>query len=133
MMVNFAINESGQEPDLTKEWCVDYDDLTDVWEELIGYITLACQLEIMWMESDGVTPLISFMSHKTVTRAEFWTVLSRVLRGRTNDTTNGVWYEQHLEMLHAQDYMQFINGNRPMNIEKRLFVWVMLLRVSADQ
>jgi hypothetical protein len=46
---------------------------------LQSYIIQACELGLMGIHSDG-TPLSAFMPEKTVSRAEFGTVLSRLLR-----------------------------------------------------
>jgi hypothetical protein len=42
-------------------------------------------MDIMGLESDGDTPLVSFMPDAYVTRAEFATTLSRVLYGNLYD------------------------------------------------
>lgn len=136
MMVNFSVNVLGKTGSVASQ-CIDvYDDITDVSDELRGYIQLACSMNIMWLESDGDTPLVSFRPEDVVTRVEFATVLSRVLYGNRydigNDTTRQ-WYEWHLTVLNANGLMNNIHGDRPYRIEQRGFTWITLQRTSKKQ
>ena len=74
-------------------------------------MTQACQLGIMGVQSDGKTALTQFRPNSFVTRAEFGTVLSRVLYGTTYNSTTTQWREGHLENLKEQDIMNIIDPN----------------------
>ena len=131
-MTNFAINVMGQTPDPTRlDICSQYID--DVSEEFDYYLVTACQLGIMGLETDGITPLLThnFMADKIVTRAEFGTVLSRVLWGRAYDGSIR-WYESHLQALKDHDYMQYITEYFALQTELRGNVWIVLQRVASD-
>jgi len=49
-------------------------------KEMKEYAQLACQLGLMGLQSDGTTPMDQFMPNEVVTRAQFGTVISRMLR-----------------------------------------------------
>ena len=57
---------------------VNYKDVNTDLGDLADYIQLAYQLQIMGIDADG-TPIQAFEPHKLVSRAEFATVLSRVI------------------------------------------------------
>ena len=77
MMVNYAKNILGKKPD-TNIPC-GFLDIRNQNKELQGCIMEACQMGLMGIRADGI-PDIYFHPDKMVTRAEFGTVLSRVLR-----------------------------------------------------
>ena len=134
MMVNFAHHSLGKEK-VQNTSCL-FDDIDNVNQEVKDYIIRACSMHIMWLESDGYTPLQSFMPEQIVTRAEFATVLSRTLYGDRYDQ----WYigasnryDGHLQKLFDTWYMQLIGGDRPYYSEQRNYVWLVLYRVSQDK
>lgn len=132
MMTNFAINVMGQTPNPDRfEICSHYTD--SVSDEFDYYLVTACQLQIMGLETDGTTPLVSndFMANKVVTRAEFGTVLSRVLWGRTYDGSEQ-WYQNHLQALKEHDYMKYITEYFALQVELRGNVWIVLQRVATQ-
>jgi hypothetical protein len=64
----------------------NFKDISKVTPDLIPYIKEVCQLGIMGRNSDGkVSP--NFNPYGLVTRAQFTTMLSRVLYGNLYDTT----------------------------------------------
>jgi hypothetical protein len=90
-------NVLNKKPDTTRDCSALAASIQSETEELQTYIILACQYGIMGVHTDG-SALSDFMPHQTVSRAEFGTVLSRILWGDTyNDSTP--YYEKHLQAL----------------------------------
>jgi hypothetical protein len=116
MMVNYAMDVMWLTGDQTKE--CNFDDIQSQSDEMKSYIKLSCQLGIMWV---GVK---SFNPKWLVTRAEFWTVLSRVLYW---DTYNGweKYYSNHLKILKENE---IIKNDDPKLKELRWYVMLMLMR-----
>ena len=75
MISNFAITLGGLTPNTGKQ-CT-FTDISDQSAEMKFYIKLSCQLGLMGV---GVT---EFTPSDEITRAEFGTILSRVLWGTT--------------------------------------------------
>lgn len=99
MMSNYSINVLGQNPDLSR--VCKFSDMTNEDEEMLSFATLACQLGIMGLRSDG-TPDDVFNPNGLVDKAQFATILSRVLYGTANNTADGsCWYCQHVQALQA--------------------------------
>jgi hypothetical protein len=90
MLSQFAIKILGKTPDTTK--IAPFTDIRG-YGDLTDRMQTAYQLELMGV---GIT---KFNPNATMTRAEFGTVLSRALRGATYDTTQGNYYESHLQQL----------------------------------
>ncbi len=121
MMVNYATEVKGMTPDTTKT-CT-FTDVANQTEEMQGYITKACQLGLM---GQGIT---AFNPSGVVNRAQFGTVLSRVLYGTTNDGGNP-YYVNHLNALKDAGIMNNIsNPNAP---EVRGYVMLMMQRASGN-
>ena len=97
-------------PDVTKSMDNNYDN----------WVTLACQLWIMWVW------ITNFRPNETVTRAQFWTALSRMLYGLTDGKDN--YYTTHLSKL-KQEWI--ISNDSPTLKEARWYVMLMLMR-SAE-
>jgi hypothetical protein len=90
MLSQFAIQVLGKTPDTTKSCAYpDIQGQGDLTERMIT----SCQLGLMGMGIQKFTPAA------TMTRAEFGTVLSRILRGDAYDTQGGNYYENHLQQL----------------------------------
>jgi hypothetical protein len=121
MMVNYAVKVMGLKPDTTKT--CSFDDIANQNAELKWYIKLSCQLGLMWVG------MISFEPDAIVTRAQFGTILSRVLYG---NQFNGwsPYYANHLQALKDAGIMT--NINNPERI-KELRWWVMLMLMRADK
>lgn len=124
MMVVFA-------KDLGKEKKVDtsasYADTTSVTGDLADYIQQAYQMQIMGIDADG-NPLENFNPHGEVSRAEFATVLSRVLFGDQYNQGTEDYYSKHLEVLKNKGILQQDNPHI-----KELRGWVMLMLMRAEQ
>ncbi|MBU0626719.1 hypothetical protein KKH82_04820 [Patescibacteria group bacterium] len=82
MLVYFAVKVMGVMPDENKLGCDQYADLYHASNELKYYTKLGCQLELMGMKPDGITPMENFLPDDFVTRAQFGTTLSRLIFGR---------------------------------------------------
>ncbi len=121
MISAFAIKVAGLVPD-TGASC----NFADVWNqtaEMKLYIKLSCQL---WLMGVGIT---DFDPNGVVTRAQFGTVLSRLIRGTAYN--NGTpYYSMHLWALKNAGIMTQIST--PYNPELRGFVMIMLKR-AYDQ
>lgn len=96
-----------------------FNDISRQTIELQWYIKEACQLGIMWVW------LSSFNPNGIVTRAEFWTVLSRALFGDTYNWWKP-YYMNHLRALKDANIMS--NINTPSSTEVRWYVMLMLQR-----
>ena len=116
MISNYAINILWKTPDTTKT-CLFID--SNINPNLVKSVTKSCQL---WLMGQGVT---SFRPKDSVTRAEFWTVLSRALWWNKNEWWS-TYYENHLKALKSEWIMTKIST--PMNKEVRGYVMLMLMR-----
>ncbi len=104
-----------------------FDDIDSLqWEDLYGFVIQACQMWLMWLDSEW-NPVDSFYPNEIVTRAQFGTVLSRSIWG---DYYNGwvPYYADHLDMLNAISVMNDISD--PYMEEQRWYVMLMLLRAN---
>ena len=120
MISNYAINILWKTPDTTKS-CFFLD--SNINPGLVEYTTKSCQL---WLMGQWIT---SFRPKDSVTRSEFWTVLSRALRWNKNEWWSN-YYENHLKALKSEWIMT--NINTPMNKEVRGYVMLMLMRSSDE-
>ena len=121
MMVNYAKEVKGLTADTSLE--CNFTDVASQTEELQGYIKEACQMGLM---GQGIT---AFNPNGIVTRAQFGTVLSRVLYG---DANNGgdPYYVDHLNALQDAGIMN--NISTPNAPEVRGYVMLMMQRASGD-
>lgn len=124
MMSVFAVKVLGKSPVLTGT--VDYKDLNEVNGDLTGYIQQAYQLQIMGIDAKG-NPIANFNPNAQVTRAEFATVLSRVLYGDKYNQEGTNFAEKHLEALKAAGILKDTTPTM-----KELRGWVMLMLMRAE-
>lgn len=117
MMVNYAINVLGKTIDATK-LCV-FSDMVNQTNEMKDYSIKACQLWIMGINTK------KFMPNDIVTRAQFATVLSRVLRW---DKYNSNWIDYYTNHIKALKDAKIISTTDPSLIELRWYVMLMLMR-----
>ena len=73
--------------------------------------------------------ILDFMPGKFVTRAEFWTVFSRILRGDTYEGTDENYYFNHLNALRDAKILTNIN---PDLIEVRSRVFLQIYRAAVE-
>ena len=116
MISNYATNILWRTPDTTKP-CLFPD--SNIIPDLVPYVTESCQL---WLMGQWVS---SFKPTDPVTRAEFWTILSRALWWDKYEWWS-TYYENHLKALKSEWIMNRIET--PMNKEVRGFVMLMLMR-----
>lgn len=119
MISNYAKNILNRTGDETAK--CDFTDTSSVKWDLSTAIIDACQLGIMWQW------ITDFRPNDTITRAEFWTVLSRTLWWDKNEWWS-TYYENHLKALNSKWIMN--NISTPMNKEVRWYVMLMLMRSS---
>ena len=96
IMSVYAMKEYHLKP--FKAEAVNYKDVNADLGDLADYIQLAYQLQIMGINADG-TPIEAFEPHKLVSRAEFATVLSRVIWGNKHNISGDYRYSAHLQAL----------------------------------
>jgi hypothetical protein len=108
-----------------------FTDLSKETVESKAYIMRACRLGIMWVHKDGDTPKAKFDPNNLVTRAEFATVLSRLLYDGTYNVpldSTYQWYELHMKALKAKWVIK--NISQPRLLETKWFVLIMLQRAD---
>ena len=96
IMSVYAMKEYHLKPLITG--AVNYKDVNADLGDLADYIQLAYQLQIMGINADG-TSMQAFEPHKLVSRAEFATVLSRVIWGSKHNISGDDRYSAHLQTL----------------------------------
>jgi hypothetical protein len=116
-------------PDTTKIGCENYVDMKNASDEMKFYTKMWCQLEVMWMQPDGVTPMKNFYPEDNVTRAQFWTTLSRLIFGRKFNAEKPHWYSKHLEALKKFGIIKLIN---PTLKETKWFVMIIFKRTRES-
>jgi len=93
----------------TKLSC-SFPDIIHESAEMQFYIKTSCQLGLMGREADGLSIKKSFDPKQNVTRAQFSTVVSRMLYGEKYNTKNFLlWYARHLQALHTAGIINDIN------------------------
>lgn len=136
MISEFSVNVLGRKPEKWKTWCDKFDDINKLSTELHDLVITSCELWLMWLEPDWQTPSKSFNPDDVVTRAQFGTVLSRLLfwdmynvkDEPSRNNAKVARYEDHLAALKEYGIMTQINGDWPNYLEKRGWVMIMLQR-----
>lgn len=128
MLSNYAINILGLTPDTTKS-CYFSDVPSSLDHKFDNWVTKACQLGLMWVWISQFNP------NDYVTRAQFWTVLSRALNAgntaRLNRMNNAnPYYLEHLNYLKEEWIMK--NISNPSSLERRWRVMLMLMRSDKN-
>ena len=126
MMVVYIQKVAGKDPVVT--WDVTYEDVDESLGDLAGYIKLAYQYQIMWINADG-TPIQHFNPHGLVTRWEYATVFSRVLFG---DRFNKAWADFYTNHLAALEKVGILKNTTPTIQEIRGWVMLMMYRSSQN-
>ena len=92
------------------------------------YAQKACALWVMWIRMEN------FLPNKLIDRAEFWTILSRLLWWDKYDvvdaTATKLYYTRHLDALNREWIMTQID-NPVSRYELRKWAWLMLMRVKT--
>ena len=108
----------------------NFSDMKDQTEEMKYYAIMACKLGVMWVGTNG-KGLKVFSPNQEVSRAQFGTVLSRVLRGNTYiSPVNRPYYENHLAALKNFQIMNQIT-NPENRMETRGNIMIMLMRAIS--
>ena len=116
MLSQYAINILKKIPDTTKN-CNFWDVTMQMDSDYNNWVTLACQLWLMWVWIDKFRP------NDEVVRAEFWTALSRMLYWLDDWKDN--YYSTHLAKLKRE---WIISNDNPTLWELRWYVMLMLMR-----
>lgn len=132
MMTMFTVQVIGIYPDTHKVWCDTFTDTQQLSSEMKFFTKTACQLNLMGLKSDGQTPDKQFNPYDQVNRAQFGTILSRLIYGNkyniySGEDTQYKWYEKHLQALNKDTIMKKIQD--PFMIEQRWRVMLMLYRI----
>jgi len=127
MMVVYIQKVLKKDPVVT--WDVNYPDVKveEIWD-LVDYVKLAYQYQIMWINADG-TPIELFNSHGIVSRWEYATVFSRVLFGAKFNKSGEDFYTNHLEALKSAG---ILTNTLPSIQEMRGWVMLMMYRSSQN-
>lgn len=131
LMSMFTIEILGIYPDTQKAWCDAYNDIDGLSSEMQFFAKTACQLNLMWLHEDGSTAKENFDPNSIITRAEFWTILSRLIYGNRYNVYEGEGdtyerYEKHLNALNSDGIMTKIQN--PVMQEQRSRILLMLYR-----
>ena len=121
----FATKELWMKPNTSKD-CSNFTESMEWWsQEMKDYMVMSCQLELMWIHTVNYEAIPDFMPSKRVSRAEFGTILSRVLWWDTYEGTNDNYYFRHLDALKAHGIITNIDPNIT---EYRAWVFLMIYR-----
>ena len=135
MMTMFTIQVMGIYPDTHKIWCDQFTDVANISDEMKFFTKTSCQLNLMGLEPNGSTPKKVFDPNDFVDRAQFGTILSRLIYGDVYNVYSGEettykWYEKHLRALYEDNIMNKIQD--PFMLEKRARILLMLKRTNDD-
>lgn len=121
---NYAIKVLGHKPDNSK--VCNFSDMSDESTEMQQYAITACRLGIMGLEFEGVTPLQKFIPNDYVDKAQFATILDRLINGRAHDGNAACWYCDHVSALHDAGVITVVTDLLvPL---KRAYAMIMLMR-----
>lgn len=125
----FEMWELGANPNINKDCLAFYGSISWYNQEMKGYMITSCQLERMWIHTADHTPITDFMPSKFVSRAEFWTVLSRILwwRAYEAEENSKYYYVKHLNQLKEGWVLTNIDPNL---VEYKSYVILMIYRAA---
>lgn len=126
MMSEYAMKILWKQPD--KQKSCDFQDIEKVEWDLPYFIKTACQLWIMGVNANGEA-MKNFDPFGSVNRAQFGTVLSRVLRWGKFNLDAEDFYRNHLKALQAK---WIIKNTDPTLEELRWYVMLMLMRAGNN-
>jgi cysteine-rich repeat protein len=133
MITNFVRNVLGRA--YTADPLCDASVFADngTWDdELRSYITQACSLGLMGRRNGDGGTIENFRAYDLVSRAEFATVMSRVLYGNQyNGDGSEDWYRAHLDALYSWEYMDEENTDIS-SPEVRWIVMLLMMRVYEN-
>ena len=118
MLSDYAINVLWKKPVTSR--IHHFSDVTDVIDKQYGNgISLVYQLWLMWVWTNKFRP------YDVITRAEFWTALSRLVYW-TKDGSDK-YYTTHLAKLKKE---WIITSDKPNIKEKKWYIFVMLMKAT---
>ena len=120
MISNYAIS-IGKTAE-SNDKCIFIDTSEELDHKYDDWIKLSCQFWLMWQWTNKFRP------NDSVTRAEFWTVLSRMLFNTENWTDK--YYSTHLAKLKSE---WIISNDNPDLKELRWYVMLMLMRSKDNK
>ena len=118
MIVNYAINNLWKTINTGNQ--ANFTDINGQTAEMKNYINKAYQLGLMWVNVSKFNP------NSLVTRAEFATVLARLLYNTTSNQ-NELYYTKPLAILSEK---WIIKNTNPLLQEARGYIMLMLMRAS---
>lgn len=107
----------------------EFRDIASETTEMKYYMKLSCQLWLMWLKYDWTSDT-KFNPNGYVTRAQFGTILSRLIRWNKYNWNPKNRYINHLKALQKVWIMKIIHT--PMMKEQRWFVLIMLHRTFTS-
>lgn len=130
MISEFAIKVIWLYPDFSKYECDRYRDIWKESEELQFYMKLSCRLWLMWLHTDWITVKSNFDPNDYVDRAQFGTIMSRLIFGWKYNWNEDNWYIDHLKALRKYKIMKYIDN--PAMKELRAYVMIMMQRTDES-
>ena len=130
LIVKFVVKLKLIRPNIVPIECVSWndDESSRESEEIKNYATLSCVFGVMWINM----PNNEFRPNDIVSRAEFGTIISRILWWSKYDIVwddKTFYYKKHLDALKKNDIMKEIEN--PLNRKELIkWVWVVLKRIS---
>ena len=118
-------------PNRNKDCSAFADSISWYNSEMRNYMITSCQLERMWIHTADHKPISDFMPKKFVSRAEFWTILSRVLWWNKYEASrnSSKYYVQHLNSLKWGTILSNINPDLK---ERRSYAILMIYRAAKS-
>ena len=133
MISQYAMNVLLLEPDTTIN--CSFGDVTSSLDlQYNNWVTLACQLWLMWMWANGSISK-NFNPYDTVTRWQWATVLSRALSRVNGDVVNegNPFYKPHMNYLQSKWIIKSVINPPHDAKEKRWNAMLMLMRATQDE
>ena len=121
----FATKELWMKPNTSKDCSNFANSISEYNQEMKDFMVMSCQLELMWIHTVDYKAIPDFMPNKRVSRAEFWTILSRMLWWNTYEWTNSNYYFKHLDALKSNNIITNVDPNIT---EYRSWVLLMIYR-----
>ena len=118
-------------PNRSKDCSAFADSISWYNSEMKNYMITSCQLERMWIHTADHKPIRDFMPKKFVSRAEFWTILSRILRWKRYEASknSSKYYVDHLSSLKNDNILTNIDPNLK---ERRSYAILMIYRAAKS-
>lgn len=125
----FEVWELDARPNVNKDCSAFADSMAWYSSEMKNYMVTSCQLERMWIHTADHKPISDFMPRKFVSRAEFWTILSRILWWDRYEAEKNskYYYVDHLNKLKDNWILTNID---PTLVERRSYAILMIYRAA---